>query len=350
MKTYKAGIIGYGAIAAFHCKKVVKPENYQFTGAFDIDMNRKNAAVGDGLKFYNTQEALLTDGKIDIILVATPNNSHKDIAISAMKAGKHVICEKPVSLNSTELEEMIKVAEENNVIFTVHQNRRWDKDFRIIHSIYNSYTLGDIFRIESRVQGSRGIADTWRRRKEYGGGMMYDWGVHLIDQILHLVQGKVTSVFTEFQYISQEEVDDNFRLILKFENGLSVLIEVGTCNYIMLPIWYMCGKKGTAQIDYWDLKGKITKLKKTDIRWDDEIPNTVVGPSKTLAPRAGDTVEEMPLPVIEVEEGLFYNNFIHAVEGKEELLVKPEEALRVMKVIDLAFEAGRENKVIKCNI
>ena len=165
-----------------------------------------------------------------------------------------------------------------------------------------------------------------------------------------LLPSKVISVYAEFQYLRQSEVDENIRITVKFENGVSVLVEIGTCNYIMLPIWYMCGKEGTAQLDYWNLEGRLLKLVNKEIELCDEIPTSVVGPSITMAPRNTDTVKEYPLPKPDYDKDLFYKNFVNAIAGKEELFVKPEEVLRTTSIIDLAFESGRDNKVIKCYI
>lgn len=347
---YNVGIIGYGGMGSYHHKRIVKPEGIHFYSAYDIDKAKLEKAEAAGLKTFENLETFLSDDLLDIVLIAVPNNFHKDLAIQAMNAGKHVVCEKPVALNSMELEEMLECSEKNGVLFTVHQNRRMDKDFRIMKKIYDENMLEDVFRIESRVQGSRGIADTWRRRKENGGGMLYDWGVHLIDQLLFMIDAKVTSIFAEFQYLGNYGVDDNFRLTLTFDNGISALVEIGTCNYIMFPIWYMCGRKGTAQIDYWNLEGRIYHLIDNDIKFEDEIPSTLVGPSITLAPRASDTMEELPLPDAETDEGFFYKNLYNALNGTEELIVKPSEITRVMQIIDLAFESGEKKQVISCCI
>ena len=347
---YNVGIIGYGNMADYHFKKIFKPSSIKFYAAYDINKNRLEKAVNDGLVAYDNLDEMLNDEKVDVVLVSTPNDSHRDMAIKAMEKGKHVICEKPVALNCEELKSLISESEKRNVLFTVHQNRRLDRDFRIMKKIYDDNSLGGVFRIETRVQGSREIAPTWRRNSENGGGMLYDWGPHLIDQILYMVPFKVISVYAEFQFIRQNEVDENIRLTLKFENGLSVLIEIGTCNYIMLPIWYMCGKEGSAQIDYWNLDGRMIKLINKDIEFCDEIPSTLVGPSITMAPRNIDTVKEYPLPEPKYDKDLFYKNLFNALEGTEELFVKPEEVLRTTSIIDMAFESGRDNKVIKCYI
>ena len=99
---------------------------------------------------------------------------HKEIAVKAMEAGKNVVSEKPVTLCSADLAVMIEAAERTGKLFTVHQNRRWDEDFLTVKNIMEQGKLGEIFRIESRVHGSRGIPGDWRQEPEHGGGMVLD--------------------------------------------------------------------------------------------------------------------------------------------------------------------------------
>ena len=96
------------------------------------------------------------------MILAVPNNFHKPLSIEAMRAGKNVICEKPVMLNAQELEEVLAVAKETGRQFSVHQNRRWDKDFLMVKKMLEDGTIGKPFYIESRVQGSKGIPGDWR--------------------------------------------------------------------------------------------------------------------------------------------------------------------------------------------
>ena len=127
-------------------------------------------------------------------------------------------------------------------------------------------------------------------------------------------------------------------------------MEIGLSNFVMLPRWYMAGRTGGAQIDYWDLSGRMNLLIDNDIKFEDEIPSTLVGPSITLAPRAEDTMETVPLPEAPVDKEYFYRNFRDAIEKGEPLWVTPEQAMRAMQIIDLAFQSGREKRVIPCNI
>lgn len=347
---HKLGIIGYGSMGSYHHQKILKPANLAFTAACDIDPARRNKAEANGLKTYADIDTFLKESDIEAVLVSTPNHVHYDLALAALKAGKHVICEKPATMNADQFSSLMDEAEKQGVLLTCHQNRRMDRDYRIIQKILADKLLGPVFRIESRVEGSRGIADTWRRKKEFGGGMLYDWGTHLIDQMLQLTQGTVTSVFMRQQHLIPSDVDDNFRLELEFDTGLSALIEIGTCNFIMHPLWYVLGRNGSAQIDYWDLQGKIVQLTNDTVRWEDEIRPNIAGPSITMAPRSKDTICTLPLPEPEIDTGIFYRNFAQAIERTAPLWVQPRETLRVMQVIDLAFASAQQNQVLTCNI
>ena len=347
---HRLGMIGYGGMGTYHHTQIEKPENLAYTAACDILPERAKKAAAAGLQVFADAQTMLEQADVEAVLVATPNHIHFDLAMAALAQGKHVILEKPATLNATQFATLMAEAKKRDLLLTTHQNRRMDKDFRIIQKILDDGTLGDVFRLESRVEGSRGIANTWRRQKAFGGGMLYDWGVHLLDQLLYMIPGKVTSVFMRQQHLIPSDADDNFRLELEFDTGISALVEVGTCNFLMHPLWYVLGRKGSAQIDYWDLQGKIVQLTNEKIDWEKEIKPNIAGPSITMAPRTEDTVSMLPLPEVEVDKGIFYRNFAAALEGKEALWVKPEETLRVMQVIDLAFASAEANQVLFCNI
>src|SRR5699024_4670629 len=124
----------------------------------------------DGIRDRNVtgvQTCALPISEVDILTLAVPNDVHKDLAIRAMAAGKNVISEKPVTLSSADLQEMIDASEKYGKLFTVHQNRRWDEDFLAMKEVYESGKLGYVFNIESRVHGSRGIPGDWRQRKAH---------------------------------------------------------------------------------------------------------------------------------------------------------------------------------------
>lgn len=109
----KIGVIGFGWMAFYHYQHIVpKDEGIEMVAAYDIDPKRVEFARGLGLTAYSDLDTFLKDGSFDTVLVATPNNRHREMAIASMRAGKNVICEKPATLNAAELEEIIKVSRE----------------------------------------------------------------------------------------------------------------------------------------------------------------------------------------------------------------------------------------------
>lgn len=314
-------------------------------GVYDIDPARQQWASEQGFKNYESYEAMLADDNVDIILIATPNDLHRDQAIAAMRAGKHVLCEKPVTPTSAELEDILAVATETGKIFYPRQNRRWDEDFRIIREIYNNNLLGKTFNIESRVLGSRGIPGDWRAKKEFGGGMMLDWGVHLLDRLLYMIPEKVKKVFCSLTHITNTEVDDGFKMHMTFESGLTAVVEVGTCYFIKLPLWFIAGNHGTAVIDDWSCKGKMVRLKS----WEDKDATPILagaGLTKTMAPRGDNSVEELPLPNVDFDHNELYSNLADVINDGAEQIVTGEEALRVLKLMEAAFESSETGTVV----
>lgn len=355
MAEHKVGIIGFGGMANWHVDtfKEEKYERAEFVGIYDINPEKHALAVEKGLKIYNSLDEILSDDALDIILVATSNEVHKDIAIAAMEAGKNVICEKPVTITSKELEEIMAVAAKTGKVFTIDQNRRTNRDFVLMRRKIEEGLIGKPYVIESRVEGSRGMPTGWRTIKRLGGGMMLDWGVHLIDQLMYMYSDKVVNVFCTMNSIQYPEVDDNFRLVMTFENGVEARIEVATNNYITHPRWYVLGERGTLQIDDWNCDGKIVRCIDKEDTWGEEIVYTKAGPTKTMAPRNERSVETIEISEpTDVVDNLTvpYDQLIDAIEGKAELTIKPEQALRVMKVMEAAFASWEKKEAIKTNI
>lgn len=347
---YKLGIIGYGGMGSWHHKNSVKVPGLRVTSAFDIDHQRLKIAAENGLKTYDNVDEFLKNGDFSIVLVATPNNFHKYYSVMAMDAKKHVVCEKPVAMNLAELDDMIAASKKNNVLFTVHQNRRWDKDYKTVKKVLSDNLIGKPYTIESRVHGQNGVMHGWRAYQVAGGGMLFDWGVHLIDQMLYMVNEKVTEVYCQLFSIKTPEVDDYFKLILRFESGLSAQIEVGTYCLEKMPRWYVNADQGSVLVKNWECEGKVTRASQIVMEWEPEIVQTVGGPTRTMAPRPKETLEEIDLPKVQSEWAEYYMNIIAYLNGKEDIIVKQEELRRVMQVIEAAFESDKSHQSIKCLI
>ncbi len=340
-------VIGYGGMGHFHAKRCDSIDTLEFIGFYDIDPTVQAKGEQEGVHSYAGREELLADERVELVTVATPNEVHKEIVIDALRAGKHVICEKPVTMTSEDLEEMIAVANETGKMFTVHQNRRWDGDFQRIKHLYENNTLGKIHCFEHRVHGSRGIPTGWRSEKAHGGGMVLDWGVHLLDQMLTLMgERKMISVYAECTNITNEECDDGFKAIVKFEGGTSWQIEVMTNNFIELPLWYVCGENGTAIIKDWNGNGEIVMVE----NWEnlDAVPiKAGVGLTKTMAPRDKDSIKSFPLPDGKDEWDAYYLDICDALLNGKSPNVTHDQQRKLIKLIEAIFESSAKNEVIK---
>ncbi len=345
-KIIGGAVIGYGGMGGFHAEKMQTVAGIELMGVYDIDPARNELAKSRGIHAYNTREELLSDPRIDLVTVATPNDVHKEIVINALASGKNAISEKPVAMDSTELEEMISASNRYNKLFTVHQNRRWDEDYLTIKKLIEEKQLGKIHRIESRVHGSRGIPSGWREEREHGGGMVLDWGVHLLDQMLDMMKGaKLLSVYGTLTHVTNPVCDDGFTALAKFDNGIEWIVEVCTCNYLELPRWYVCGDGGTAVIHNWACEGEVARI--YDHSEDDVAPiQAGTGLTRTMAPRNEKTVEKTPIVKVESDWAEYYKNVIATLRGEAKIVVTHEQQRRLMKLIEAIFESANRGEVI----
>ena len=335
----RAAVIGYGGMGGWHTRYLLQSDVIELAGIYDIKPERCELAEQNGIHAYESLEQLLSDETIELVTIATPNELHKPLAIKAMAAGKNVISEKPVTMSSADLADMIEASKKYGKLFTVHQNRRWDCDYLMMKQAYASGELGEVTAVESRIHGSRGIPGDWRGQKEHGGGMILDWGVHLIDQMLGIVYDKkIKSIYCRCNHITNYEVDDGFRLELYFEDGPTALIEVGTSNFISMPRFYMTGTNGSAMVNDWREDCRVVCCKNWEEK--DVVPVvTAAGLTKTMAPRDEKTITESFIRRPESDVHDFYRNVCAAIDGKETQIVTHEQLMRVMRIMEAAFES-----------
>jgi len=348
-KKIGVGVIGLGGMGWHHARKVrgERPEKFHVVGSFDIREERQAFARENGIHAFESRGALLGDPRVELVVVATPNDAHKEIVIDALRHGKHVICEKPVTMTTADLEDMIAVAEECGKLFTVHQNRRWDPDYRTVKEIAESNTLGRVFHVESRVHGSRGIPGDWRNQKEHGGGMLLDWGIHLLDQMLQLMgPRRLLRLYAQLTNVTNENCDDGFRVYCAFEGDTTFLVEVLTSNFIALPRWYVLGENGSAVVRDWARHGEIVKVSNWENR--DSVPiQAGVGITKTMAPRTKKTIKKYKLPKPKCDWMEYYDNIHDVIRGGAAPIVTYDEQRRLIRLCEAIFESGETGRAVE---
>jgi len=351
MTKAKIAIIGYGGMGGYHADRIKHTKTLEVAGVWDIDESRNTAARGKGLRVFKNTYDIVQSG-IDGVIIATPNDSHLSYAEKFLKAKIGVMVEKPAAMNSKELAKMLTIAETTGTPFTVNQNRRYDSDYLTAKEIIRQNFLGGVYRIESSVVGGNGIPDGWRANKVQGGGMMLDWGVHLIDQLLLITDSFVKRIFCKYYYVTDHEVEDGFWLELEFDNGFSTRIAVETNTFIPVDRWRIYGYSGTAHIETWDLKGKIVRPNVSG-GTEPEGMRAGNGFTRTMAYKTASevTTEELPkLPA--ASDGILlgdslYDNFSNMLLIGESPIIKPAELMRVMKIMEAAEKSARKDVVIK---
>ncbi|MEN6417479.1 MAG: Gfo/Idh/MocA family oxidoreductase [Clostridiaceae bacterium] len=352
MDQINVGIIGFGYMGHHHYNKILATEGLRAYAVFDIDPAKLDEAETLGLKAYRSAESFLADESIGLVQICTSNETHAMYACMALSAGKHVMAEKPVTMNLGELEEVIQCARKNGKIFTVHQNRRWDADYLTVKNVVRSGGVGKVTTIQSSVFGERGVCFGWRADPEKGGGMLLDWGVHLIDQMIDLFpEEPVTSIHARMLSVLTPAVDDYFELRLGFTLGTVAQITVGTFALEKLSRWFVNGDKGTLKIETFDpATGSLRRIR-GDVKGFESVSGQhTLGPSRTMAPLKAEHIECVGLPEVGELGGEYYRNLASCLAGREQPHVAWSQMRRVMQIVDLARESALSNQVLHVSI
>ena len=343
----KFAVIGYGGMGSWHVNHALKSDVLDLAGIYDIDPQKSEKAKANGIYAYSSLEELLNDKSVELVTIAIPNDVHLYTVVKCLEAGKNVICEKPVALSTEDLNTMIEASKKAGKLFTVHQNRRFDVDYLAMQKLADTGEIGKPLRIESRIHGSRGIPSDWRGEKAHGGGMILDWGIHLIDQLMLIYKNEeIDTINCTLTNITNKEVDDGFYLTITFKSGAVAFVEVGTYNFIALPRFYMKAEKGSALITDWREKTKVAKCK----YWheNDVLPvQTAAGLTKTMAPRDSVTLDEYELEIPKSDVHDFYRNFCKAIDGEATQLVTHDQMLLDMKIMEYAFKSAELGQTLK---
>jgi len=327
--SFKVVVVGLG-FGQLHCELIQKTAGLELSGVCDSDPQRlSSVAKRFKIQAFSSLKEVLADPQIKLVVFATPHSEHKAMAIAAMNAKKNVIVEKIMCLNTKEADAMLQARDRNKVMLSVHQNRRFDRDFRTLQGVLEKGVLGKVFLIEERIH-FYGEWHGWRRERKFGGGLINDWGAHLVDQLLVLNPGqKVKSVFATFKYkVFKTDVENHASARLQFSNGNEGLAEVGQLSGMRLPRWYVVGEKGSMLLD--------------ETKWASEDQQRF-----EMHTRLGNQDLKSQIGLIQSGWHLYYENISEHLSRKAKLAVRPEETRRVVAVIQAAHESARSGRSIR---
>lgn len=255
------GIIGFGRIGAEHAGWIdTAGEGIRVVAADDVTPARRDLASSRGLKVYGDMDAMLADPAVGAVLVSTPTAMHFDHASRALAAGKHVMVEKPMALDLAQARTLADEAERRGLVLSVFHNRRWDLDYLTVKGAIDSCAFGRIINVESRLgqfascvgPAAREYHPNWRNEGPMGGGGLYDWGSHFLDQLWRLLwPARPLRVYAQLRgNVWSADCDDFARVVIDFDGGAVGLVEINTTTTRPLPRWHLDGTAGSAFSPY----------------------------------------------------------------------------------------------------
>lgn len=345
-------IVGYGlAGATFHAPLVKSTAGLKVAAVVARSQEKQERVRRDfpEAKIISDVNQLVEDAKhIDLVVIATPNKEHVPQAIQCMKAGLHVVVDKPIAVNTKECEQLIEVSQQTGTLLSVFQNRRWDNDFLTVKKLVSEGRLGKILRFESRFERYRPTAraGAWRETigADEGGGLLFDLGSHLIDQATQLF-GQPDQVYAEVE-VRREGVnaDDDCFVALSFPSGVKAHIWASAITASGGHRFRVLGTTGAYEKYGLDPQEDALRVGKTplDKGWGVEA----AGHFGRLTEYENGEKIERALETVPGMYQFFYEKMRDALNGTANVPVDPREALNTMRIIETARASAQRKTVL----
>ncbi len=290
---------------------------------------------------------IMKDEDIHLVVVASPNTSHFVTAKEAIISEKHVVVEKPFTVNSKDADNLIALSKKYGRTLSVYHNRRWDSDFLTVKKVVESKLLGNLVECEMHFDRFRNCVkeNAWREECAPGSGVLFDLGSHLVDQAIVLF-GLPDSITADIRVQRSEgKVDDSFEIVMDYK-GLKVTLKAGTLVRGELPKYVLLGDMGSyikygMDVQAADLAGGITPTVKQS--WGKE-PEELYGTINT-------TINGLNIAgKVESEIGNYreyYINIYRSIRQKETAAVSPADARNVIRLLELANESSKNKHTME---
>ena len=339
MKKYKnasdirVGVIGYGGAFNMGRGHLKEMEQAGMTpvAVCEVDAERLKVAETDfpGIQTYSTVTEMLRKSDVNLVTIITPHNTHAKLALQCLKAGRHVVCEKPLAITTAECDAMIAAAKKSGVVLSTYHNRHWDGwILRAVEQIKEKKVIGDIYRVEARM-GARALpGDWWRTSRTISGGILYDWGVHLLEYGLQLIDSDITEVagFSKTGYWApktrwkKDTNEDEAEAVVRFRNGSWLTLNITSLDSNAKPGFLeITGTEGSYVID-----------------WS----------GYTIHKREGQNYSLEQGPHYPNAWEKFYGNIADHLTKGAKLVITPEWSRRPIHILDLAAQSAKKSRTL----
>jgi predicted dehydrogenase len=347
-KKWRFGIVGAGGISELHLKALEKETRAEVIAISDvaIDKARERAASHGISQIYGDYREMIRRGDVDAVIVCVPNDLHAPVAIEALRAGKHVLCEKPMAINGTLAQKMAEVAKQTDRVLMIGQNNRFHSETFLLKELIDKGKLGQIYHAKTgwiRRNGIPGWGSWFTSMERAGGGPLIDIGVHMLDLTLWLmgfpkplaVFGQTYGVFgprkkglSSYGSINERgvfDVEDLAVAMIRFEGGITLTLDVSWAAYVERDRVFvnLFGNEGGAALDLDERK-------------------------ITLFHEEGDTpVDSVLRPTRRDARLHLLKNFIDSMEGTAEPVCTPEQGVYIHRILDAIYQSSRTGELVE---
>jgi predicted dehydrogenase len=259
----KVGCIGYGGafnMGKAHLNEMAKA-GMKPTAVAEIDASRLEVATKDfpGIQTYTSVAEMLKKSDVNLLAIITPHNTHAKLALQCLKAGRHVVCEKPLAISTAECDAMINEARKRKLVISTYHNRHWDGHILEAVKRIKTGALGDLVRVECRMGGWGKPGDWWRSSVSISGGILYDWGVHLLEYALQIIDDDMVEVsgYSHRGFWSaqtkwgKDGIEDEASAIVRFKKGCMLNLRISSIESNGKPgVVEFVGTKGSYVMDF----------------------------------------------------------------------------------------------------
>jgi predicted dehydrogenase len=334
----RVGVIGFGFVSkTFHVPLLKATDGYRIT-AVSSSHPEAVAAVLTDVDVVSDPKVLTAHPNIDLVVIASPNETHAPLAELAMRAGRNVVVDKPFTITVEEARHLAVVARDNKVLLSVFQNRRWDSDFLTIQDAIRQDLTGRVVLFESRIDRYRpDVRDRWREVPGPGAGLLYDLGPHLIDQALLLFGIPDDVQATLANQRRNAKTDDFFQLVLRYGEMIATL---GAGSLV---------SGGSARFAVHGERASVIK-QKPDIQEDQLRAGMVPGaPDWGLDPDDailydGASANTRAVKAARGDQRGYYVALREALLGRAQNPVPPEQGATVMAIVEAALRSDKEGR------
>ena len=343
-RTVRVAMLGYGAIGFEHGTAIGAVEGLEYALICDRNEERleQARAAFPGVQTCRDAAQVAEDPELDLVIVSTPPNTHASLAMQMLRAGKHVVVEKPFCLTTAEADDMIDLARERQRLLTVYQCRRWDADYLAIQRIVKQGTIGPIFHLETFIGGYAHPCNYWHSHEPISGGVFYDWGSHYLDWILQLIPDRVVSVRgIEHKRVWHDVSNaDQSSVHLQFARGQEAEFLHSDIAAALKPKWYILGERGAI---VGDCRQETVKTR----RWSGDLIEERLAPSeappdlRVFTRGADGALHEQQITLPAPPAYPFHTNLANHLLCGEPLAVPPEESRRNIAVMEAAKRSAQ---------